>query len=110
MKNQTRLAVAIAIALSPLPVVGYAQDNTSNNENDLVVTASGFSQERRDAPASISVVGEKELNTRSNQNVTEALREIPGVLVGNGHGSLATGDIQMRGMGLDLYLLHGEWH
>ena len=98
MKNQTRLAVAIALALNYVPTIGFAQDNTSNNENDLVVTASGFNQERRDAPASISVVGEKELNTRSNQNVTEALREIPGVLVGNGHGSLSTGDIQMRGM------------
>ncbi|VDZ87924.1 TonB-dependent receptor [Lelliottia amnigena] len=63
-----------------------------------MVTATGFSQERREAPATISVVNEKELNTRSNQNVTEALREMPGVLVGNGHGSLATGDVQMRGM------------
>jgi iron complex outermembrane receptor protein/outer membrane receptor for ferrienterochelin and colicins len=64
----------------------------------MVVTATGFAQERREAPATISVVGEKELNTRSNQNVTEALREMPGVLVGNGNGSLATGDVQMRGM------------
>jgi outer membrane receptor for ferrienterochelin and colicin len=64
----------------------------------MVVTATGFSQERREAPATISVLDEKALNTRSNQNVTEALREMPGVLVGNGHGSLATGDVQMRGM------------
>ena len=98
MKNQTRLAVAVTLALSHLPAILYADDSTQSNEKDLVVTASGFSQERRDAPASISVVGEKDLNTRSNQNITEALREIPGVLVGNGHGSLATGDIQMRGM------------
>ncbi len=92
--TQTRMAVAIALALASLSPAA----NAATNEQDMVVTASGFSQERRDAPATISVVGEKDLNTRSNQNITEALREIPGVLVGNGHGSLATGDIQMRGM------------
>nr|WP_239549493.1 TonB-dependent receptor [Lelliottia amnigena] len=80
------------------PAAVYAAENAPLNEDQIVVTATGFSQERREAPATISVVNEKELNTRSNQNVTEALREMPGVLVGNGHGSLATGDVQMRGM------------
>ena len=98
MIKQTRMAVAVSLALANLPVAVFAAENTAANEDELVVTATGFSQERREAPATISVVNEKELNTRSNQNVTEALREMPGVLVGNGHGSLATGDVQMRGM------------
>nr|WP_318383712.1 TonB-dependent receptor [uncultured Enterobacter sp.] len=90
--------MAVAIALATLPTAAFAADSPETNDDEMVVTASGFSQERREAPATISVVDEKGINTRSNQNVTEALREIPGVLVGNGHGSLATGDIQMRGM------------
>ena len=98
MITQTRMAVAISLALANLPAAVFAADTAPVNEDELVVTATGFSQERREAPATISVVSEKELNTRSNQNVTEALREIPGVLVGNGHGSLASGDVQMRGM------------
>ncbi|WP_039028767.1 TonB-dependent receptor domain-containing protein [Leclercia adecarboxylata] len=98
MIKQTRMAVAISFALANLPAAVFAAETTAVNEDELVVTATGFSQERREAPATISVVNEKELNTRSNQNVTEALREMPGVLVGNGHGSLATGDVQMRGM------------
>ncbi len=98
MIKQTRMAVAVSLALANLPVAVFAAENSAVNEDELVVTATGFSQERREAPATISVVNEKELNTRSNQNVTEALREMPGVLVGNGHGSLATGDVQMRGM------------
>lgn len=98
MIKQTRMAVAISLALANLPAAVFAAETTAVNEDELVVTATGFSQERREAPATISVVNEKELNTRSNQNVTEALREMPGVLVGNGHGSLATGDVQMRGM------------
>jgi len=92
------MAVAVSLALANLPLAVFAAETTTANEDELVVTATGFSQERREAPATISVVNEKELNTRSNQNVTEALREMPGVLVGNGHGSLATGDVQMRGM------------
>lgn len=98
MIKQTRMAVAVSLALANLPAAVFAAESTAVNEDELVVTATGFSQERREAPATISVVNEKELNTRSNQNVTEALREMPGLLVGNGHGSLATGDVQMRGM------------
>lgn len=95
---KTRIDVAMALAFVNLPAAAYAADGAGINEEQMVVTATGFSQERREAPATISVLDEKALNTRSNQNVTEALREMPGVLVGNGHGSLATGDVQMRGM------------
>ena len=98
MTIKTRMDVAIALAFANLPAAVYAADSTPVNEEQMVVTATGFSQERREAPATISVLDEKALNTRSNQNVTEAIREMPGVLVGNGHGSLATGDVQMRGM------------
>lgn len=92
------MAVAISLALTGITPAVIAADSDPANEDQLVVTATGFSQERREAPATISVVNEKELNTRSNQNVTEALREMPGVLTGSGNGSLATGDVQMRGM------------
>lgn len=92
------MAVAISLALTGITPAAIAADSDPANEDQLVVTATGFSQERREAPATISVVNEKELNTRSNQNVTEALREMPGVLTGSGNGSLATGDVQMRGM------------
>jgi len=107
--TQTRIAVAIALALSPLTAAVYAADNELKNEDEMVVTATGFSQERREAPATISVVDEKGLNTRSNQNVTEALREMPGVLTGSGNGSLASGDVQMRGMGstYTAYMVNG---
>ena len=109
MTTQTRMAVAIALALSNLPAAVFAADDDTKNEDEMVVTATGFSQERREAPATISVVDEKALNTRSNQNVTEALHEMPGVLTGSGTGSLASGDVQMRGMGTSYtaYMVNG---
>jgi len=96
--TRTRTAAAVSLALTTLTPAVDAAEGAPADEEQLVVTATGFSQQRREAPATISVVNEKELNTRSNQNVTEALREMPGVLVGSGNGSLATGDVQMRGM------------
>ena len=79
MTIKTRLDVAMALVLN-LPAAAFAAESASVNEEQMVVTASGFSQERREAPATISVLDEKALNTRSNQNISEALREMPGVL------------------------------
>ncbi len=97
MTIKTHMEVAIALAFVNLPAAAYAADSAAVNEDQMVVTATGFSREARGA-GDDPVLDEKALNTRSNQNVAEALREMPGVLVGNGHGSLATGDVQMRGM------------
>ena len=83
MTTWTRTAIAIALALGNLPAAALAADDTASNEDQMVVTASGFSQQRREAPATISVMDEKAINTRSNQNVAEALREMPGVLSGS---------------------------
>jgi outer membrane receptor for ferrienterochelin and colicin len=76
------MAVAIALALSNLPATVFAADDDTKKKMRMVVTATGLA--RNDAKhRTISVVDEKGLNTRSNQNVTEALHEMPGVLTGN---------------------------
>lgn len=98
MTTWTRTAIAIALALGNLPAAVLAADDTSKKEDQMVVTATGFSQQRREAPATISVIDEKGINTRSNQNISEALREMPGVMIGSAGSTLATGDVQMRGM------------
>lgn len=60
-----------------------------------VVTASGFSQQLKDAPASITVISQEQLANKSYRDVTDALRDVPGVEV-TGGGS--TSDIRIRGM------------
>lgn len=106
---KTRLAVAVSLAFTTLPASLYAAENTEKDDDVMVVTAAGFSQEKREAPATISVIDQKALQVRANQNITEAFQDIPGVLVGNGHGSLATGNVQMRGLDADYtsYLVDG---
>src|SRR5690606_2158392 len=60
-----------------------------------VVSAAGFEQHIADAPASISVIDREQLETRSYTDVTDALKDIPGVTV-TGGGSRQ--DISLRGM------------
>ncbi|CDG88436.1 ligand-gated channel protein [Xenorhabdus bovienii] len=69
----------------------------NNGEDKIVVTtAAGFQQKIEDAPASISVVSREQLETKSYRDVTDALKDVPGVVVtGGGSGS----DISIRGMG-----------
>ena len=52
MINQTRTALAISLALASLPATVFAEETTPDNEDQLVVTATGFAQERREAPSS----------------------------------------------------------
>ncbi|MCT6882161.1 MAG: TonB-dependent receptor plug domain-containing protein, partial [Snodgrassella alvi] len=62
---------------------------------DVVVTASGFKQQAKNAAASITVINAKELETKEYHDVTDALQDVPGVVI-TGGGS--TKDISIRGM------------
>ena len=44
-----------------------------------VVSASGFSQDLKEAPASISVVTKEELQSRPIRDIADAIRDVPGV-------------------------------
>ena len=73
----------------------------------MVVTASGYEQSIADAPASISVISGEELNRQSYSDITDAVRNIPGVYVTGGGGAQ---DISIRGMddSYTLYLIDGR--
>src|SRR5699024_10807240 len=61
----------------------------------IVVTAGGFAQEVKDAPASISVVSKQDLENAPFRDVTDAIADIPGVVI---TGAGAGEDISIRGM------------
>lgn len=87
----------LASAVSSLACGAVAAQETPQL-NDIVVTASGFEQQISSAPASISVISREELERGYYQNVTDALRDVPGVVVtGGGRGDNGT-DISIRGM------------
>ncbi|CAB5576510.1 ligand-gated channel protein [Providencia hangzhouensis] len=88
--NKRKVAISIIAAIAAAPA--FADDS---NDKIYVTTASGYQQKIEDAPASISVVTREQLETKAYRDVTDALKDLPGVQV-TGGGSKA--DISIRGM------------
>jgi outer membrane receptor for ferrienterochelin and colicins len=88
--------------------------NTSLDSNGVtelseikVVSAAGYEQNIADAPASIYVITKEELEKKAFNDLSDILKNVPGVYVSGG----STGkDILIRGMGRDytLYLIDGK--
>ena len=73
-------------------------EQESHELGQISVTAGGYAQQVEDAPASISVINREQIEQRYYKDATDALRDIPGVIVtGGGSGDRGT-DIVMRGM------------
>lgn len=76
------------------PELKSNQSNVNKLET-IVVTASGFEQDVKKAAASISVLSQEQINKKAYRDVTDALKDIPGVVVTGGGSS---SDISIRGM------------
>ncbi len=72
---------------------------------EIVVTASGFEQKVTDAPASISLVSGEYLRQRPYLTLTDAVRDLEGVDIGETSDKTGQRTISMRGMGADYTLL-----
>lgn len=92
----TALATLIsAAAHSSILLAEDSLTEDSINLDQLVVTAAGYEQQITDAPASITVITQQDLEKKAYRDVTDALKDVPGVMV-TGGGS--TEEISMRGM------------
>lgn len=96
MGKRSSIATVIALALMGAPQV-YAQEeggekeNSASQEDQLVVTASGFKQNKKYAPASISVIDKKSFEKQNSRDVAEAVQDVSGVFVSSGAGSEVSG-------------------
>lgn len=88
--NKRKIAISVIAAITAAPV--FADDS---KDTIMVTTASSFQQKIEDAPASISVVTREQLENKAYRDVTDALKDVPGVLVTGGGSS---SDISIRGM------------
>ncbi|MEO3355643.1 ligand-gated channel protein [Acinetobacter haemolyticus] len=111
MYKQSTLSLLSLSVLVCMSLIGNASANEiegnarSKGENynknvtqldKIVVTASGFEQDIKKAAASISVLTQEEINKKAYRDVTDALKDVPGVVVTGGGSS---SDISIRGMG-----------
>lgn len=96
-------SLALAVSLSLTAGSALAEENQqatdSNNAVDnIVVTATGFEQQSIQAPASISVISRRDLETKQFRDIAEALADVEGVDVRGGTGKTGGLDISIRGM------------
>lgn len=99
----TRILLTIAIAAASCAV--SAQE--TQDLGQVVVTASGFEQSVKDAPAAITVITQDELKKKSYTDVTDALKNVAGVQISGGGVEQS---IMIRGMaaGYTLFLIDGR--
>ena len=72
------------------------------------MSASGFAQDVKDAPASISVITKEELESRPVQDIAEAIRDVPGVDVTMSKTGTYNFTIRGFGEGYTLVLVDGK--
>ncbi|WP_297206566.1 ligand-gated channel protein [uncultured Pluralibacter sp.] len=98
---RTKFLSAAVLAAIVAPVA------EADDRETMVVTATGFAQKIENAPASISVIPKSQLEDKAYRDVTDALKDVPGVVV-TGGGSKS--DISIRGMGSQytLFLVDGK--
>lgn len=102
MKKKSLLSLVTIASLTILSA------NETTNLNDVTVTsASGFEQNIADAPATITVISGEELQRKSYTDVSDALKNVPGVNISGGG---ANQSIMIRGMSTDytLFLIDGR--
>lgn len=98
---QQLIKSALTIAVLSMMHVAHANNSPTEAPQEravletIVLTASGFEQDIKKAPATISVLSQEEINKKAYRDVTDALKDVPGVVVTGGGSS---SDISIRGM------------
>ena len=89
----------LAVAVMTAATTAYAENK---KEDTIVVTASGFAQEMRDAPASITVITKEQLQNKPISNLNDAVKDVEGVSI---IGGSMKPDISIRGLSGDYTLI-----
>ena len=102
MTKQRALAAAVALTLSGTAHAVYAEDTQAQKEGyetaPVVVTASGFEEDVRFAPASISVIKADEIAQRGYTDLRQVLDMVEGVDTFGATGRFDTPSVSIRGM------------
>lgn len=98
------LSLIPVAALGSVSVVAEEQEESATLQK-VVVSAAGYEQKITDAPSSISVVTQEELQEKPYMTLLDAVRDLEGVDIGETRDKTGQGTISMRGMGSDYTLV-----
>ena len=104
--NLHPLCLALLGAASTSVFANNSTDATSTHQlSTIVVSAAGFEQELKNAPASISVVTKEDIEKKNATSIADLLADVPGVDIRNGVGKTSNLNIGLRGMGQEYTLI-----
>lgn len=98
--NHNKLTIALLSITATLSSSLVKADETKPVQQleTIVVTASGFEQDIKNAPASISIVSQEDIEKKNASSIADLLSDVPGIDIRNGVGKTANLSINMRGM------------
>ena len=107
MRIKMALSVASILVTQNLLL---ANETTKLDDVQVVTSASGYEQKITDAPASISVISQEDLQKKPYANLLDAVKDIEGVDIGESTDKSGQGTVSIRGMGADytLVLIDGK--
>lgn len=101
-----KIKLAMSAAILVVGGVHLSANETINlDEVQVVTTASGYEQKITDAPASISVITQEDLQKKPYVNLLDAVKDIEGVDIGETNDKTNNGTVSIRGMGSDYTLI-----
>ena len=102
MINKTKIKYGIIglLMLNTLyPASSYAEELVEYGIDDVVVTASGYDQDMKNAPATINVITKEEISKNGFTDLRDVLKTVEGVDVYGSSARMGTANISIRGMG-----------
>ncbi len=105
-QKHPRLRNTVLLAALAFPATAFAQGAEPGTQlQEVVVSASGFEQEIKNAPASITVITREELESKRITNIADALADVEGIDTGASAGKTGGLNIRMRGLDNDYTLV-----
>ena len=92
------LSIALLGAIATPSFAETTTQNQSHQLSTIVVSAAGYEQKLKDAPASITVLTEEDFKTKRINSVADALADVEGVDISPQAGKTGGLNIRMRGM------------
>ena len=103
--QRTWVALAAALVCASVGAQEGATTATATTLSEVVVSAAGFEQDIKEAPASITVISREQLQEKRVSNLAQALEDVEGVDVGAGTDKTGGPNISIRGMPSDYTLI-----
>ena len=99
------LTVALFALSSGVTFANTTNESSAHQLSTIVVSAAGFEQDIKNAPASISVVTKEDIEKKNATSIADLLSDVPGIDIRSGVGKTSGLNVKMRGLGNDYSLV-----